>query len=138
MCTSPKYFSPFRVPNWKCSRISNLIHAYFTRKVCKCVPLRSAFVFGFYVNLMQIYELCRCSDRLRAGRSGFNSRQGKVLSLLHNIQAGSRANQPHIQWVPWTVSHGVNQRKRKADHSPPSSVEVKNSGAIPPLPHMYS
>jgi hypothetical protein len=25
---------------------------------------------------------------------------------------------------------------READHSPPSSVEVKNSGPIPPLPHI--
>jgi hypothetical protein len=25
---------------------------------------------------------------------------------------------------------------READHSPPSSAEVKNDGAIPPLPHM--
>jgi hypothetical protein len=24
---------------------------------------------------------------------------------------------------------------READHSPPTSVEVKNSGAVPPLPH---
>jgi hypothetical protein len=27
---------------------------------------------------------------------------------------------------------------RVADHSPPSSAEVKNGGAIPPLPHMSS
>jgi hypothetical protein len=29
---------------------------------------------------------------------------------------------------------GVNQSKRKTDHSPPSSDEVNNGGAIPPLP----
>jgi hypothetical protein len=39
-----------------------------------------------------------------------------------------------IQWVP-----GEGKRKgREADHSPPSSAEVKNGGAIPPLPHMSS
>jgi hypothetical protein len=27
---------------------------------------------------------------------------------------------------------------READHSPPSSAEVKNGGAIPPLPYMSS
>jgi hypothetical protein len=26
----------------------------------------------------------------------------------------------------------------EADHSPPSSAEVKNDGVIPPLPHMSS
>jgi hypothetical protein len=26
----------------------------------------------------------------------------------------------------------------EADHSPPSSIEVKNGGAIPPLPNMSS
>jgi hypothetical protein len=33
------------------------------------------------------------------------------------------------------VSPGVKQPEREADHSPPSSAEVKNHGAIPPLPH---
>jgi hypothetical protein len=31
---------------------------------------------------------------------------------------------------------GVEQPGREADHSPPSRTEVKNSEAIPPLPHM--
>jgi hypothetical protein len=29
---------------------------------------------------------------------------------------------------------GVKRLRRESDHSPPSSVEVKNGGAIPPLP----
>jgi hypothetical protein len=41
--------------------------------------------------------------------------------------------QPSIQWVP-----GVKWQGREADHSPPSNAEVKNGGAIPPLPHMPS
>jgi hypothetical protein len=32
----------------------------------------------------------------------------------------------------------ANQPRREADHSPPSSVEVKNGGAIPPFPHSSS
>jgi hypothetical protein len=31
---------------------------------------------------------------------------------------------------------GVKRSEREARHSPPSSAEIKNSGAIPPLPHM--
>jgi hypothetical protein len=41
--------------------------------------------------------------------------------------------QPPIQWVPEALSLGVKRPGREADHSPPSSAEVKKSGAIPPL-----
>jgi hypothetical protein len=44
-------------------------------------------------------------------------------------------NQPPIQWVPGVISLGVKQLGCEADHSPPSSAEIKNGGAIPPLPH---
>jgi hypothetical protein len=33
--------------------------------------------------------------------------------------------QPPIQWVPGALSLGVKRPGRKADHSPPSSAEVK-------------
>jgi hypothetical protein len=33
-------------------------------------------------------------------------------------------NQPPIQWVPGTLSLGVTQQVRKADHSLPTSAEV--------------
>jgi hypothetical protein len=37
-----------------------------------------------------------------------------------------------------SISPEVKQLGREADHSPPSSIEVKNGGAIPPLPQMSS
>jgi hypothetical protein len=33
--------------------------------------------------------------------------------------------QPPIQWVPGSLSLGVKRLGREADHSPPSSAEVK-------------
>jgi hypothetical protein len=39
-----------------------------------------------------------------------------------------------IQWVPEAPSLRAKRPGREADHSPPSSVEVKMHGAIPPLP----
>jgi hypothetical protein len=33
--------------------------------------------------------------------------------------------QSPIQWVPWVLSLGVKRPRREADHSPPSSAEVK-------------
>jgi hypothetical protein len=38
----------------------------------------------------------------------------------------------------WRFPPGVKQLGCEADHSPPSSAEVKNGGAIPPTPHMSS
>jgi hypothetical protein len=45
---------------------------------------------------------------------------------------------PPIQWVPRVLSSGIKLPGRETDHSPPSSADVKNGGAIPPLPHMSS
>jgi hypothetical protein len=50
-------------------------------------------------------------DQFPAGKREF--------SLLHVVQIGTGGSFPG----------------RKADHSPPSSAEVKNGGAIPPLPN---
>jgi hypothetical protein len=46
--------------------------------------------------------------------------------------------QPLIQWVLGALSLGVKRKGRESDHSPPSSDEVKNGGAIPPLAHTPS
>jgi hypothetical protein len=42
------------------------------------------------------------------------------------------------QLVPGTLSTGVKQQGREADHSDPSSAEVKNGGAISPFSHTSS
>jgi hypothetical protein len=42
--------------------------------------------------------------------------------------------QPSVQWVAVALSPGVKQQVREAVHSPPSIVEIKNSGAVPPVP----
>jgi hypothetical protein len=39
-----------------------------------------------------------------------------------------------IQWVPEALSQRVRRQGHEADHSPPSSAEVKNGGAIPAPP----
>jgi hypothetical protein len=50
-------------------------------------------------------------------------------SVLHSDYPVSEA-QPRIQWVP-----GVKRPGPEADDSLPSSAEIKNNGAILPLPH---
>jgi hypothetical protein len=45
-----------------------------------------------------------------------------------------KSTQSPIQWVMEDHSFQVKQQRHEADHSPPSCANVKNGGAIPPLP----
>jgi hypothetical protein len=45
---------------------------------------------------------------------------------------------PIIQWIRWSLSPWVKRPGRERDQSPPSSADVKNGGAILPLPQMSS
>jgi hypothetical protein len=47
-------------------------------------------------------------------------------------------SQAPIQWVPGALSPKAKRQGREADHSSSSSAEVKNGGAMPPLPHNSS
>jgi hypothetical protein len=58
--------------------------------------------------------------------------------LFHNVQTGSGAHPASFPLGTGGPLLGVNRPGREADHSPPSSAEVKNVGARPPLPHMSS
>jgi hypothetical protein len=59
-------------------------------------------------------------------------------SLLHIIHTSSGTYPASIQWALGALSLGIKQKEHEAEHSPPSSLEVKNSGVIPPIPHMPS
>jgi hypothetical protein len=43
-----------------------------------------------------------------------------------------------VQWVLEALSPEVKRLRREADHPPPSRAEVKDGGAIPPLPYTFS
>jgi hypothetical protein len=63
-----------------------------------------------------------------------------VWRKLHNDSFMSALGLTHslVQRVLQALFLGVKRPAREADHSAPSSAEVKNGGAIPPLPHMSS
>jgi hypothetical protein len=46
--------------------------------------------------------------------------------------------QPPVQQVLGALSSRVKQLGREDDHSPPSSAEIKNGEAMPPVPHTSS
>jgi hypothetical protein len=62
----------------------------------------------------------------------------KDFSIIHSVQTGSEANPASYSMGTKGSVPGVKQSRREADHSPRSTAEVKNEGAIPPLPHVSS
>jgi hypothetical protein len=64
--------------------------------------------------------------RIRGKDKGFFSAAQRLYRLLGPAQLP-------IQWIPGTLPGGESGREREADHSSPSSAEIKNGGAIPPL-----
>jgi hypothetical protein len=67
------------------------------------------------------------NDGLRAGLSGFDSRQRKILMFSTASRPTLGPSQPPIQCVTGAISPGVMRSGREADHSPPCSAEVKNT-----------
>jgi hypothetical protein len=67
---------------------------------------------------------------------GSNPGMGKI--FLYNVQMGSEAHPASYPMGNVDNFLGVKQPGRQADHSAPSSAEVKNGGAMPSLTHMSS
>jgi hypothetical protein len=62
------------------------------------------------------------------GVLGFDSWRGLGFFLFTTASRPALGPiQPPIQWVPGALSLGVKRPVREADHSPPSSAEVKNA-----------
>jgi hypothetical protein len=59
-------------------------------------------------------------------------------SLLHSVQTGSAAHTASHPMGTGGSSSGVKRLVREADDSLPSTDEVKNVGAVSPLPHTSS
>jgi hypothetical protein len=64
--------------------------------------------------------LVECQNGVAAGY-GLDERGSRVLLPLGALGP----TQTPIQWVPGALSLGVKRPGREADHSPPSSAEVK-------------
>jgi hypothetical protein len=96
---------------------------------------------NIFSNICYFSHICKSRDSSDGMETGYGfDGQGLIpaRTFLHSIQTGSGANLDSCPVgtrgsFPW-----VKQPEREADHSPPSSAEVKNDGAIPPLPHISS
>jgi hypothetical protein len=74
------------------------------------------------------------------GLEGRNLIPGRVKIFLFSTASRPSLGptQPPIHWVPGVLFPEVKWSRREADHSPPSTAEDKNGGAILPLPHPSS
>jgi hypothetical protein len=96
--------------------------------------------------LPQRFTICVGSARVAVGSvsgDGLNSpgsisRHGQNFSPLHSVQTSSGAYPMSTGASLSRFPPGVKRSGREADHSPPSNAEVKNGGAVPPLPRMFS
>jgi hypothetical protein len=69
----------------------------------------------------------------------FDFRQGQETFLYSTAFRPARElTQPPTQWIPGAISLEVKRPGREAGHSPPSSAEVKNGGAILTFPQTSS
>jgi hypothetical protein len=105
-------------------RCENLKSNVFILISCNGIKLDTDF-------LRELGQLSRYSDGL--GDPGSIPGRAKF-SLPRSVQTGSGA----LSMDTRAISLGEKMSGREADHSPPSSAEVKNGGAIPPLPHTPS
>jgi hypothetical protein len=68
---------------------------------------------------------------------GFDSRQGQDIFVSSTVSNPALVpTETPIQWVPANLPPLLMPPEREADNSIPSSLEVKNGVAMPPLPHV--
>jgi hypothetical protein len=60
----------------------------------------------------------------------------RIYFITPQIKTALGPTQPPIQWVRGALSLGIKRPGREADHSPPSSAEVKNTWSFTSTPPM--
>jgi hypothetical protein len=81
-------------------------------------------------------ETCSSETVVDFQRLGFDSWHGQDFPLLQSVQTSSGAHPASYPMGNEGFFQGVKRQEHKADHSTPSSAEVKKGGAIAPLPYM--
>jgi hypothetical protein len=72
------------------------------------------------------------------GRPGFDSWQGQGFCLLYSVHAASGVHPASYPMDMGGFFVGLKLPALETDQSPPVRAEIKNGGAIPPLPRTFS
>jgi len=96
------------------------------RNLGKTLVLTLGLVYELFVSRVAQYSVW-----LRAGRPGdrgsIPGKGQRIFPLISVSRPALGPTQPPVQWVPGVLSQGTKARPgRDADHSPPSSAEVRN------------
>jgi hypothetical protein len=88
-------------------------YVFYMRSLCFLIPQRSRYI-----------------DWLRAGRPRGRSSSPGGRKNFHSSMSSRQAlgpTQPPIKWMPVALSPEVKLSRREADHSPPTSADVKKT-----------
>jgi hypothetical protein len=69
---------------------------------------------------------------------GVRAPEGQEFFFWTSSRPALGSTQALIQRLPGTLSLGLKRSAREADHSPPTSANVKKCGSLDPLPHTPS
>jgi hypothetical protein len=119
-------------------RLSPETFGYTIVFLVKCRIVKLAISLSRFLSLVQD-SLVSIATRLRAGRSGFDPREGQgrvcfFFSFAPTSRPALRPTQPPIRWVTSTLSPWVKRPGHEADHSPPSNAKSKNAWSYTSTP----
>jgi hypothetical protein len=84
--------------------------------------------------------IIRTTKAHRPQTCGLDGQGASIRFPLHRVQTGSGAHRASHKLGMMTPSQSIKRQEREADHSPPSSAQVKNGGytgtSIPPYVFM--
>jgi hypothetical protein len=116
--------------------LHNLLPHYWAFPYC---PLYSSWLPKFLMKI--ISSASRATGRVPASRATGRVRlPAEARDFLYSTESRQALGpiQPPIQWLQGALSVGVKRPGCEADHSPPSSAEVRNTWSIHQLPHTPS
>jgi hypothetical protein len=104
------------------------------------VPSSSFLIsFSFPTAFLSLFSMSSYTVGLATGYRldgrGSVPGRGTDFSILHSAHTGSGSHPASYPMGTGALFLGIKRPGTEADHSPPSSAEVKKAGAIPPLPH---
>jgi hypothetical protein len=104
-------------------------------------PFRFIIYYSQYISVLrtaisQSVQLLGCGLDRQGMRVRFLAR-ARIFLFSITFRPALGPTQPPAQWIPVSGFPEVQRPGRETDHSSRASAEVKNDGAVPPLPTCF-